>query len=205
MNEKESTRIDPYKALPLIKVLSSSCTPDYFANESIQTQRLKFSSSSPFTPTYVQSSVTQSSDPAGIYTNRIQGRQILLENPVRDSRAKKEREEKREKKRKEKDRKTLGIIGKKEAKEKGAWKFDESQTKWVLIFVLLFCAKTSARFELFVPLHHLWLGYMSELLGLPPRSTSSLSTMPPAAGMHAKLVKADFHGSIMTGEEYIHR
>src|SRR5882672_997447 len=84
------------------------------------------------------------------------------------------------------------------------------------------------RWDAFVPLHRLWLGYMSELLGLgpvpspvpptlpqeerkgPPSSSLSASvsasapTTPalpqPAGTMHAKLIKADFHGSIMTGE-----
>ena len=54
---------------------------------------------------------------------------MLLENPARDSRAKKELEEKRAIKKKEKERKKLGIIGKREAKEKGVWKFDASQAK----------------------------------------------------------------------------
>ena len=57
---------------------------------------------------------------------------------------------------------------------------------------------------MFVPLHRLWVGYMSELLGLAsaaPVDSSLSSKIAPAvvAGMHAKLVKADFHGSIMTG------
>jgi len=64
-----------------------------------------------------------------MYNTRVKGRQILLENPARDSRAKKELEEKRAKRKKEKERKKLGIIGKREAKEKGVWKFDESQAK----------------------------------------------------------------------------
>jgi ribonuclease P protein subunit POP4 len=69
-----------------------------------------------------------------------------------------------------------------------------------------------------VKLHRLWIGYMSELLALSPRPSSSspprrpresavegdvtpmVTGMPQAAGMHAKLVKADFHGSIMTGQ-----
>ena len=64
-----------------------------------------------------------------------------------------------------------------------------------------------------MPLHRLWLGYMSELLALsaPPLLPSmeraegdvaarARATMPQAAGMHAKLVKADFHGSIMIGQ-----
>jgi ribonuclease P protein subunit POP4 len=50
----------------------------------------------------------------------------------------------------------------------------------------------------------MWLGYMSELLGLSPApedisSPPTAIAMPSSAGMHAKLVKADFHGSVMTG------
>ena len=60
------------------------------------------------------------------------------------------------------------------------------------------------RFRLFLPLHSLWLGYMSELLALSPPPAADCaadhaSAMPSAAGMHAKLIKADFHGSIVTG------
>jgi ribonuclease P protein subunit POP4 len=46
------------------------------------------------------------------------------------------------------------------------------------------------------------MGYMSELLGLPQQAASTSPTiqmMPSSANMHPKLVKADFHGSIMTG------
>ena len=48
---------------------------------------------------------------------------------------------------------------------------------------------------------------MSELLGLQPRPSQPVSTsvaakdMPKSSGMHPKLIKADFHGSIMTGQE----
>ncbi|KAJ3511756.1 hypothetical protein NLJ89_g3908 [Agrocybe chaxingu] len=124
-----------------------------------------------------------------MYNNRVKGRQILLENPARESKAKKELDRKREIRKKARERKKLGIIGKREAKEKGVWKFDESQ----------------AKFRLFLPLHQLWMGYMSELLGLqrqPAQISSTVAAaraMPGAAGMHPKLLKADFHGSIMTG------
>ena len=44
---------------------------------------------------------------------------------------------------------------------------------------------------------------MSELLGLSNSSSSAVgvndSAMPAAAVMHAKLVKADLHGAIITG------
>jgi len=141
----------------------------------------------------------------GMYNTRVKGRQILLENPARESRAKKELEAKRAAKKKEKERKKLGIIGKKEAKEKGVWKFDESQAKWVIADLICFESLFCARFHLFLPLHKLWMGYMSELLGLPQKPTHAITRecavkqMPNASGMHPKLLKADFHGSIMTG------
>lgn len=60
------------------------------------------------------------------------------------------------------------------------------------------------RFEVYLPLHRLWVGYISELLGLGPQpvgeGTEQKAVMPNVATTQAKLVKADFHGSIMTGE-----
>jgi len=122
-----------------------------------------------------------------MYASRVKGRQILLENPARESKAMKELDGKRMRKRRDKGRKKLGIIGKREAKEKGVWKFD----------------KTQAKFDLFLPLHHLWMGYMSELLGLScelsgANASAMAKAMPSSASMHPKLVKADFHGSIVT-------
>jgi len=120
-----------------------------------------------------------------MYAIRVQGRQILLENPARQSRARKELEDKKRRRKAEKEKKQRGIISKREAKEKGVWRLDERH----------------AKFDLFVPLHHLWMGYMSELLGLPQPSSSALPTpqmMPSSAGMHPKLLKADFHGSLIT-------
>jgi len=67
------------------------------------------------------------------------------------------------------------------------------------------------RWDAFVPLHRLWLGYMSELLGLgvaspspeePNRFVSAPALPQPAGTMQAKLIKADFHGSIMTGQSF---
>jgi hypothetical protein len=42
---------------------------------------------------------------------------------------------------------------------------------------------------------------MSELLALPvsPASETATPYVPNAASMHAKLVKADYHGSLITG------
>ncbi|KAJ7726838.1 Rof/RNase P-like protein [Mycena maculata] len=106
---------------------------------------------------------------------------LLLDNATKESRLKKERDAKRVKVRAAKERKKLGVLGRRQgtARGMGLWGFDESQ----------------AKFALFLPLHHLWLGYMSELLNLPqlggaPRALSG-------AAIHPKLLKADFHGSII--------
>jgi len=86
-------------------------------------------------------------------------------------------------------------MGRREAAEMGVWRLRKEEVRW----------------DAFVPLHRLWLGYMSELLGLTTvdrlgqekekeqeQEHAMKAAMPSAAGMHAKLVKADFHGSIMT-------
>jgi len=72
------------------------------------------------------SNLTLSSDPAGMYNTRVKGRQVLLENPTRESRAKKELDEKRTEKRKEREKKKSGVLSKKKV---GLWKLDETQAK----------------------------------------------------------------------------
>lgn len=60
-----------------------------------------------------------------------------------------------------------------------------------------------SRYDLFLPLHRLWLGYMSELLALAkpptPEAQPSATAMPKAEPMHAKLLKADYQGAIISG------
>ncbi|KAH8118166.1 RNase P/MRP, p29 subunit [Phellopilus nigrolimitatus] len=157
-----------------------------FPTTQSKNERLKFSSAHPFTPAFVESRLSKSKnlDPKALYDSRIRGRGILLENPARDSRLKKESDEKKARRFKEKDKGKRCAIGRKEVALKGLWKLEEDQKKY----------------ELFVPLHHLWLGYMSELLGLSqlPTPLPSNPTMPSSAAIHGKLVKADFHGSIIT-------
>lgn len=91
--------------------------------------RAKYNSYTPFTPEYVKRNVTRSSDPTQLYANRVQGRQILLQNPVRDSRAKKEREASRARRVTDKARSAAGVLGQKQAREKGLWKLDKSAAK----------------------------------------------------------------------------
>lgn len=68
------------------------------------------------------------------------------------------------------------------------------------------------RYEAFVPLHNLWLGYMSELLGidfvpacstpsnasLTEQSVSDVKALPPMISIQSKLLKSDYHGAILT-------
>ncbi|KAI0361994.1 RNase P/MRP p29 subunit [Trametes cingulata] len=165
----DSGRKDVYSELPLIN-----------------NERLKFDSSTPFTPSYVKRNVTRSTDPAQAYASRVEGRQILLDNPARESKAKKAREEQRAKRTSERARKAAGIMGKREGERRAVWKL----------------RKEEAKFQLFTPLHSLWLGYMTELLSLSPQPAGTASdpaaAVPSAAGMHAKLIKADFHGAVVT-------
>jgi ribonuclease P protein subunit POP4 len=101
-----------------------------------QGARINLNSSTPFIPTYVTSHL-QTSDPGCMYANRVQGRQIALENPARESRAKKALADKKLRQKAEKERKRKGLLSKREAKEKGVWRLDETQAKWVLDQALL--------------------------------------------------------------------
>ncbi|KAJ7305573.1 Rof/RNase P-like protein [Mycena albidolilacea] len=108
---------------------------------------------------------------------------LLLDNAAKESRERKERNAKKAKVREAKERKKLGVLGRRQGttRELGLWGFDESQ----------------AKFALFLPLHHLWMGYMSELLNLPQPSSGAPRPLQGAV-IHPKLLKADFHGSIIT-------
>jgi ribonuclease P protein subunit POP4 len=162
------TQVDPYKPLAL---------------GTSQNQRVKFNTDAPFTPTYVQASLTRSGDPQGIYTNRVKNRHVVLENPLRASNVQKEHNAKKARRELEKKKRKPVALGRRHTDAKGLWKLENGAEK----------------FDLFLPLHQLWMGYMSELLGLsPPSSVPVAEAMPNASSMHPKLVKADFHGSLLT-------
>ncbi|KAH8829671.1 RNase P/MRP, p29 subunit [Flagelloscypha sp. PMI_526] len=160
--------VDPYEDLAQLK----------------QSTSMKLSTETPFTPTFVQSSLTKVKDPAETYKTRIYGKQMMFDNPPRISRLKKLEMKKKERRKNEDQRLKLPIVGRRDAQSKGLWTLEPEQR----------------RFELFVPLHFMWMGYMSELLSLPPAPpVLPMNPSPPSsAAMHAKLVKADFHGSILT-------
>ncbi|KAJ7271215.1 hypothetical protein C8J57DRAFT_1508169 [Mycena rebaudengoi] len=149
--------LDLYRKLPAAKA---------------QPLKLKLTAADPFTPTYVKSVVTQSSNPGEIYASRVHGRTLMLEN-TKESRARTERAEKKVKAKTEKERKKLGVLGRRQgtARQLGLWGFDKSQVK----------------FSLFLPLHHLWMGYMSEMLNLPPPSSGPPRAPSSVASIHPKL------------------
>ncbi|KAH9934788.1 RNase P/MRP p29 subunit [Fomitopsis serialis] len=150
-------------------------------------QRVKLNSTTPFTPTYVKDHVSGSAHPVLTYASRVQGRQILLENPAGTSRTKQLREEKKTRRLSDKAKKAAGVAPHRDVRQRSSWQLKQQE----------------AKFHLFLPLHTLWMGYMAELLALPPapsgpNNKSIPEAIPNSAAMHAKLVKADFHGSIMT-------
>lgn len=88
--------------------------------------RVELNNLTPFTPRLVHASLTQASDPEHVYVNRIRGRQILLENPVRVSKLKQQAEEKKQARKKAaraKKKPTLPV------NQAGLWKLKDSETK----------------------------------------------------------------------------
>ena len=86
---------------------------------SLKGQKAIFTSSSPFTPSYVQS---HTSSKTSAYTTRVEGRQLLLENPARESRRKKLSDARKARQKQDGMRRKAGILSRREAKLTGAWK-----------------------------------------------------------------------------------
>ncbi|KAJ3085770.1 RNase P/RNase MRP complex subunit [Quaeritorhiza haematococci] len=114
-------------------------------------------------------STLSSAAKSAIYQSRVQGKVLLVDNPPRDESAK---EARREERRKQRRRKVL--MNSKDKRKLGIYEIPVD------------CRK----YELFEPLHKLWTQYMHELLG--EHITNPMNVMP-------KLLKADYHGCILTG------
>ncbi|KAG8993529.1 hypothetical protein FRB90_000676 [Tulasnella sp. 427] len=120
------------------------------------------------------------------YAKNYQGKRLWLDNNAVESRHTKDRKEKEARRVAHKERRKLGIVGRSEAKRKGLWTPD----------------KAAAQYTLFLPIHRLWVAYIAELLNLSRQPGDSKT--PPTLNVpvaHAKLVKADFHGAIITVKE----
>ncbi|KIO28366.1 hypothetical protein M407DRAFT_181836 [Tulasnella calospora MUT 4182] len=117
------------------------------------------------------------------YAKNYQGKRLWLDNNAVESRHTKNLKGKEARRAAHEERRKLGTIGRNEAKRKGLWTPD----------------KAAAQYSLFLPIHRLWVAYIAELLNLPkqPEDMKAPSTFNVQAA-HAKLVKADFHGAIIT-------
>ena len=111
-----------------------------------QNRRAQFTSSTPFTPKYVYSTlgVSGKASAAFTYNERIRHQFILLENPEKKSRIALLNAAQAEKIKKAKERRRLGVIGRNEAIEKGMWKLKKEQARcvsdccsgWIMAIIL---------------------------------------------------------------------
>ena len=111
-----------------------------------QNRRAQFTSSTPFTPKYVYSTIGVSgkASAAFTYNERIRHQFILLENPEKKSRIALLNAAQAEKIKKAKERRRLGVIGRNEAIEKGMWKLKKEQARcvsdccsgWIMAIIL---------------------------------------------------------------------
>ncbi|KAF9928193.1 RNase P/RNase MRP complex subunit [Mortierella antarctica] len=118
-----------------------------------------------FVPKYVQNAVVQEFEADKVYNTKVKNKVFMLDNPTKDSTAAKE-----ERKRRRRANKAKALTAK------------EKRTLDVYDIPL-----ESRKYNLFLPLHQLWKGYVEELFG---------SSNPVA--FTQKLLKADFHGAIIT-------
>lgn len=79
------------------------------------------------------------------------------------------------------------VAKKKAAKRKSCKRLNSRQKRELGIYNI---AKEAHKYELFVPLHQLWEGYMKDLFG----QGQNLQQFAQ------KLLKADYHGAILTGK-----
>jgi ribonuclease P protein subunit POP4 len=81
-------------------------------------------------------------------------------------------------------------MSKRKAMEIGVWSFDKRLAKW----------------DLFWPIHLMWVSYIAESMGLKPRpgmlptkEEVEKAALPNIGNMQARILKADFHGCVVKG------
>ncbi|KAF9116957.1 RNase P/RNase MRP complex subunit [Mortierella sp. AM989] len=118
-----------------------------------------------FVTKYVEDAVMEGFEADKVYSTKVKNKVFMLDNPAKDQ---------TEVKVKQKNRRRANKSKALTAKEKRALNVYSIPIE-------------SRKYELFLPLHELWKGYMEELFG---------STNPVA--FTQKLLKADFHGALIT-------
>ncbi|OZJ02847.1 hypothetical protein BZG36_03223 [Bifiguratus adelaidae] len=114
-----------------------------------------------FVPNFVTSLIPSEGQPQRTYDTKVKGKVLSLDNPTKPTGKDKSRRTHQRKKLTAKEKRELKI-------------YDFPQE--------------SRKYEIFLPLHQLWLGYMEELLG---QGSNDAAFLP-------KLLKADYHGAMMT-------
>ncbi|KAI9105012.1 RNase P/MRP p29 subunit [Phlyctochytrium arcticum] len=156
--------VNPQAQGPLYEAL-----PAEVLNQALETLEYPPSTiSRPFTKPFVESIVSTTQNAALNYESKVKGKVLSVENPPPTTAEKHERVERREL---VKQRRRSKKMTAKERKATGAWDIPA----------------TAKKFEVFAPLHKMWMGYMTEILD---------SNHP--ASIQQKLLRADFHGANMT-------
>ncbi|KAG9005810.1 hypothetical protein FRB94_003880 [Tulasnella sp. JGI-2019a] len=167
--------------------MSTPLINPYQELDKLKGNRYKLNSSLSLSASLLQANLPPTSNYQNEYAKHVQGKRLMLDNPIMESRHAKAKALKKERRSLLEERKKAGVVGRNEAKRKGFWKLD----------------KSAAKYYLFLPIHHLWLAYMAELFNLPEASEGKVDQgkLPSVPTMHGKLVKADFHGAIITVKE----
>ncbi|KAG0018977.1 RNase P/RNase MRP complex subunit, partial [Entomortierella chlamydospora] len=118
-----------------------------------------------FVNKYVEDAVVEGFEADKVYSTKVKNKVFMLDNPAKDQTEAKEKQKSRRRANKSKAL---------TAKEKRALNVYDIPIE-------------SRKYELFLPLHELWKGYMEELF----RSTNPVA-------FTQKLLKADFHGALIT-------
>ncbi|TPX44596.1 hypothetical protein SeMB42_g01539 [Synchytrium endobioticum] len=201
VSKKQKTNTQPI-AVAMDAMANPSCVaslplPDSIASElaldDTQQSTSSPSQQQPFLPSLITKLLhPKITAPAQAYNSKIRDRYLQLDNPPRDPlQRKKARDRSRKKRnaavsaggRKQKMRKRDGPLTATEKRKLGVYDVPKDQCK----------------FELFEPLHQLWKEYMKDLIfgDSAPSSASPAQKLQPTYVL-PKILKADFHGGILT-------
>lgn len=150
-----------------------------------------------FTQDLVASMLEAGHNPITAYEGKVKGRLVHLENPVSDEIARRKRKSKKMAKR----ARMLGGAGPgivvedlgiaqvgKEKKVKSMRRKKTLTSKEKRLSGVYEIPKECRRYQLFIPLHKLWLQYFEEMIAECTSNDAILN----------KVIKADFHGAVFT-------
>ncbi|KAF8986471.1 RNase P/RNase MRP complex subunit [Entomortierella lignicola] len=158
MDNSDRTDLGLYNKLPESIQKSAGLEGDSIANASSL-------SGESFVTKYVEDSVVEGYEADKVYSTKVKNKVLMFDNPAKDQTEAKEKQKNRRRANKSK------ALTAKEKRSLNVYNIPIEARKY----------------ELFMPLHELWKGYMDELF----RSTNPVA-------FTQKLLKADFHGALIT-------